>query len=701
MTLADDSLVAVIGVACRFPGAASFAELWENLCAGKEGISFFSPSQLSERGVSQQVQASPSFVPAGGVVEGSAAFDAELFQVSARNAALMDPQVRKFLECAFEVLDATGYQRRPGRGPVGLYAGAGFKEYLLEHLAELSDPAEQEVLFGTDLAATVSRQLDLRGPSLTVESACATGLLATHLAAQAVLSGECEVALAGAVWLSLNTARGYERAPDSLFSADGHCRSFDAKAAGTVPSGGVGVVALKLLSAALRDRDVVYGVLRGSAINHDGQGEGALATQVALIGEALAVSGVSAEGMHYVEAQGLASLSHDAVELRVLSEAFAAQTARKGFCALGATKPNLGHLAAASGMAMLFKALGVVHFKQVPPLLHFREENPELQLSRTPFRVERRLSSLTGAQPVRAGLGLFGGGTANAYLILEGPPAAPMVEQPGRATQLLLLSGATPQAVASVQSRLREHLLRTSSLNLADVSFSQSVGRAALPHRRAIAFRTRDELLSALEARVLPVQARARGARPVVFLFPARFAPATFESLYQQEPTFRSAFDALRGCLPASTAASSAAFLCAAQCALVQLWGSWGIAPSGVASEGAGRFAAAFARGAHPPEEAVAQALRMNEGFNDVKAGVTPVDAAVLELGDTEAAAGVDFSRSLVDAAGKLWEQGASFDVGAFYRTEARRRVLLPAYPFDTATYSLPRLASAGGAEEA
>ncbi len=720
----ESEQVAVIAVACRFPGANTDAQLWANLLGGVECITTFTPEQLRERGVTPEELASPRFVPAGGVVEGVEEFDAELFGVSARHAALMDPQQRKLLECVFEALETSGYARRPA--VVGIYAGAGIKEHLLENLPRVAEPTDRDVLFGTDIAATVSRHLDLQGPSLTVESCCTTGLLTLHLAAQAVLAGECEVALAGASEVSPSTERGY-RATGSgepaqytaLLSSDGRCRSFDAKAAGTVPSGGVAVVALKRLSQAIDDRDFIHGVIRGSAINHNGRGGAAIAAQVNLVSEALAVAGVSADKLQYVEGQGMASLSTDAVEVRILTEAFRAQTDRTGYCALGCVRPNLGHLGTSSGFAMLLKAMAVLRHKQVPPLLHFEQQNPALELEDTPFRIHTRAAPLpVNGAPARAGLGFFGDGTSNAYLVLEEPPPRPPARERGRATRLLLLSAATPAALARVQQNLLAHLQASPEAETDDIVFSQSAGRRPLPYRRALRFKERSALCAALAADGVhpPV-----GRRPtLVFLLPPRFTASGFVSLYEREPAFRAAFDRCRVKLEESPelkdlldpGADAVPFTCAAQCALAELLREWGAEPDEVVSVGAGAHAAAYLRGALTFEDAMAQAARAQPGDEsaDLSALRRSEGGLLLELGEGEQlerlgatgrlsglperlpALGVlNATDGLLDAAGRLWELGVDIDAAELYRHQRRQRLPLPGYPFERAIHSLRR----------
>ncbi len=422
--------IAVIGLACRFPGADSPAEFWHNLRSGNESISHFSADELEAGGVDPAELRQPGYVGAKGVLEQADGFDAAFFGFSPREAALMDPQQRVFLECAWTALEDAGYDGREYPGAVGVFAGSILSIYLVQNLwpnRELAAAAGNfQMAVGNDptfLATGVSYNLDLQGPSVSVGTACSTSLVAVHLACQSLLAYESDMALAGGVSVHLPLISGYRYEDGSILSPDGHCRPFDAAAQGTVSSDGAGVVVLKRLEEAMADGDFVHAVILGSAANNDGRLKvgytaPSAAGEAQVITEAMAMAGVEPETVSMVEAHGAGTLLGDPIEVAALAEAFGDGGGQKS-CALGSVKSNIGHLDAAAGIAGLIKTVLALSHREIPPTLHFREPNPQIDFAPTPFYVNRELEPMPATTaPLRAGVSSFGIGGTNVHLVL-------------------------------------------------------------------------------------------------------------------------------------------------------------------------------------------------------------------------------------------------------------------------------------------
>src|ERR1700685_1950176 len=378
--------IAIIGMAGRFPKARNIQEFWKNLCAGVESISFWTEEELLASGVSRKLLDDPNHVRAGGVLDDVEWFDAEFFKMSAKEAEITDPQQRLFLEVAWEALETAGYD--PGRYPgrIGVYAGARMSSYLLNvftHQDLVALLGAYRVQLGDDkdyIPTWTSYKLNLRGPSIAVQTACSSSLVATHLASQSLINGECDMALAGGVSIVLPQIGGSLYREGGIVSPDGHCRAFDAQASGTIRGNGVGLVVLKRLADALADGDSIRAVIKASAINNDGSmkvgytapsAEG----QAEVIAEAAALAGVSPETITYVEAHGTGTKLGDPIEVEGLTRAFRAGSSKRGFCALGSVKTNIGHLDTAAGVAGLMKTVLALENKQIPPSLHYRQPN--------------------------------------------------------------------------------------------------------------------------------------------------------------------------------------------------------------------------------------------------------------------------------------------------------------------------------------
>ncbi|HLL47705.1 MAG TPA: polyketide synthase, partial [Longimicrobiaceae bacterium] len=451
--------VAVIGLSGRFPGAGDVHELWSNLRRGVESISSFSAEELAAEGVDPAILEDPAYVNAAGALRDVAHFDAPFFGFTARAAEITDPQQRLFLECAWESLEDAGYDPQAFAGRIGVYAGSGANSYHQRHV-QANRPLFEAVgafqaFLGNEkdfLATLVSYKLNLRGPSLNLQTACSTSLVAVHYACQELLTCRCDMALAGGVSVRVPNRVGYFYREGSIASPDGHCRAFDARAAGTVSGSGVGVVVLKRLADALADGDHVYAVIRGSAVNNDGSFKVGFTApsvegQAEVIAEAQAVAGVEPRTITYVEAHGTGTSLGDPIELAALTQVFRSDTPERGFCAIGSLKTNLGHLDAAAGVAGLIKTALALEHREIPPSLHFENPNPKIDFENSPFYVNRTLSEWrAGGGPRRAGVSSFGIGGTNAHAVLEEAPPRP-ASGPSRSWQILTLSARTGPAL--------------------------------------------------------------------------------------------------------------------------------------------------------------------------------------------------------------------------------------------------------------
>lgn len=632
--------IAIVGAAGRFPGARSLTEYWALLREGRESIRPLTDAELDIAGVSAELRAHPNYVKAAAVLDDIGWWDAKFWGFSPKDAAIMDPQHRLFLECAVEALEHAGIAPDQAPGRVGVYAGVGmgtwFQRTLLNNRALMEDVGLFLVRHtGNDkdfLSTRVSYELDLRGPSLNVQTACSTSLVAMHLAAQALLSGETDVALAGGVTLELPNTAGYLFKENEILSPDGHCRPFDAQSAGTVFGSGAGVVVLRRLQDALDDGDHILAVMRGSAINNDGAGKiGYLAPsvdgQADAIAEAIAVAGISAETIEYVEAHGTGTRVGDPIEVAALTQAFRRTTDAVGYCGLGSVKSNIGHLDTAAGVAGVLKVVLAMQHGELPASLHYTAPNPLIDFPHTPFVVNgaRRPWPQRG-HPRRAGVSSLGVGGTNAHVVLEeAPPRVPSVPATRR-WQLLPYSARTETARATMATNLADHLREATTVPLADAAFTLQVGRLAHAHRGVVVADSHGDAANRLEGSDSGCQAigtASGGTRSAAFLFAGGGAqhPAMARTLYAQEPRFRAAFDAglvvldpglvasVRAALfDAATSPDEAAALLErpsvglpalllTQIALARCWQEWGVSPSAMIGHSMGEYTAAHLAG--------------------------------------------------------------------------------------------------------
>jgi acyl transferase domain-containing protein len=659
-----DHGIAIIGMACRFPGSKDARQFWDNLRNGVESISFFNDRELEAAGLDPEIWKRPDYIRANGFLENIDLFDAQFFGFNPREAAMMDPQHRFILEVAWEALEDAGYDSSSYPGAIGVFCGSGKHNYFPNNLAgnrELLETAgELQSYLGNDkdfIPTRISYKLNLRGPSINVQTACSTSLVAIHLASQSLATGECDIALAGGVSITELTKGGYFYVEEGTYSPDGHCRAFDADARGMVGGNGVGVVVLKRLSDAVRDADSLRAVIRGSAVNNDGSVKigytaPGIDGQAAVISEALGVADVHPDTISYVETHGTATTLGDPIEIAALTQAYRAYTSEKQYCAIGSLKTNIGHTNAAAGVGGVIKATLALQHGMLPPSLHFKRPNPKLDLENSPFFVNAQLTEWRrSGGPRRAGVSAFGMGGTNAHLILEeAPESAPSSES--RPYQLLALSARSASALERSTDNLAEYLRQQPEVNLADVAYTLQVGRRRFAHRRVLVCSNTGEAVEAFGARSgqsasMLTKVEELQDRPVAFMFPgqgAQYANMGAE-LYQLEPVFRRHVDYcceflkphlgfdLREALypqPDMTDAATARLkdtavtqpaLFVIEYALAQLFLSWGVRPQSMIGHSVGEYTAACLAGVFSPEDAMVLIAARGRLMHDLPGG--------------------------------------------------------------------------------
>lgn len=524
--------IAIVGMSGRFPGARNLDEFWHNLAAGVESITRFSDQELVESGVPAVWLSNPAYVKVAPVLEEPGQFDAAFFGYSPMEARTMDPQHRILLELAHEALEHAGCDPERYQGRIGVFTGAALNTYFL-NVGLVSRLAEDYIptLIGNDkdfLSTRISYKFNLKGPSITIQTACSTSLVAVHLARQSLLSGESDMALAGAVSVRVPHRAGYFYDGGGVVSPDGHVRAFDARANGTVFGSGGGIVVLKRLADALSDGDTIHAVIKGSAVNNDGSEKAgytapSVASQADAVVEALANAGVEADSISYVEAHGSGTPVGDPIEVRALTKAFRTFTQRCGYCAIGSVKTNIGHLDAAAAIAGTIKTVLALEHRILPANLHFSEANPEIDFPATPFYVNARLREWVSDGPRRAGVMSTGMGGTNAHIVLEEAPPQAAASAAARSPHLLVLSAKTERALDEATHNLREFLDRNDAVNMGDVAYTLQTGRKAFSHRRYLLCEDRKDAITALgdarSKRVLTGRAD-ESRRPVILLLP-------------------------------------------------------------------------------------------------------------------------------------------------------------------------------------
>ncbi|MCP1311720.1 type I polyketide synthase [Paenibacillus tyrfis] len=645
--------IAVVGMSGRFPGADDVASFWSNLTEGVESISFFTDEELLASGVEPELLAKPNYVRAKGVFPRLEYFDAEFFNYTPRDAAMMDPQVRALHEEVYHALEDAGYASEQYRGSIGLFVGAsGNFVWELETMKSTVDSGGLQFatlqLNDKDFAATrIAYSLNLQGPCVTVHCACSTSLYAVDMACRHILTGACSIAVAGGSGLTLPHRKGYLFEDGMINSPDGHCRPFDRDAKGTVEGNGTGVVVLKSLEDAIRDRDRIYAVIRGTGVNNDGNRKVGFTApsvegQAEVIRRALMLSDVPPETVSYIEAHGTGTILGDPIEVAGLKKAF--QSVRPGSCGIGSLKSNIGHLDVAAGISSFIKTVLALDNRIIPASLNFEAVNPNIDLDNSPFRIVSETENwqrkpapdeADAYLPLRAGVSSFGIGGTNVHVVLEEAPE----REPsgaGREWNVLCLSARTDTALRRMQEAYIAHLERhRGKLEPADLAWSAQTGKRSLPERFSIAYRGLDDLAEGLKAAldgVRPPRARrttAPSAKPAVyFLFPGQGSqyPGMARDLYRTEPAFRRELEA---CLRLAEAEGMGALrrvllepeagdeetiletdmaqlsLFAVEYALARLLMSWGIQPSGMIGHSLGEYTAACLAGVFSLEDGI------------------------------------------------------------------------------------------------
>ncbi|MCK5055785.1 MAG: SDR family NAD(P)-dependent oxidoreductase [Candidatus Aminicenantes bacterium] len=550
--------IAVIGMAGRFPGAKNVEKFWENLKNGIESISFFSAKELTKEGIEPEVLENPNYIKARGIISDREYFDASFFDYLPKEAAVMDPQVRLFHECSWEALENAGYAPGGYTGLIGLYAGLTPNlRWIYSNLIQKEDGSEQfEALYlnSNFFSTLIAYKLNLTGPAVTVQTACSTSLVAIHQACRGLLTGECNMALAGGVTIGFPGKSGYLYQEGMIFSPDGHCRAFDARAAGTIDGEGVGIVVLKRLDAAAAAGDTIHAVIKGSAANNDGNRKvgytaPSVEGQVEVIKAALQMAEVEPGTISYIEAHGTGTVFGDPIEVEALKRVFRIKKSHeKKHCGIGSVKTNIGHSDSAAGVAGFIKTILSLKHRCIPPNLNFESPNQNIGIENSPFYINAELKEWkSNGCPLRAGVSSFGIGGTNAHVILEEAPQREDSSQ-SRNYQLILLSARAEDALEKSTENFLQYLEKNREINLADVAYTLKVGRSAFEHRKILVCAHPSEavdILSSTASGEVHSFISKEENRPVIFMFPGQGAQYVNMGLglYKTEPIFREEMD--------------------------------------------------------------------------------------------------------------------------------------------------------------
>ncbi|APZ52509.1 type I polyketide synthase [Salipiger abyssi] len=655
--------IAIVGMAAHLPGAENIQRYWDNLRSGRSAIRRLSEEELLEAGEDPGLIRHKDYVPFAAPLDDFEMFDAEFFGFSPKEAAIMDPQHRQFLETAWEALENAGHVPESFDGQVGVFAGCGMGSYFYFNVCANPDLVENTGMFllrhtGNDkdfMTTRLSHVLDLHGPSINLQTACSTSLVATHYAAQALLNGECDMALAGGVTIELPQGRGYLYKENEILSPDGQCHAFDHRAQGTVFGSGVGVVVLRRLADAIADGDHIWAVIKGTAVNNDGaQKAGYLAPsvdgQAQAVAEAQAVAGITSDTVDYVECHGTGTYLGDPIEVAAMTQAFRESSDATGHCRIGSVKTNIGHLDTAAGVAGLIKTSLALHEGEIPPSLGYEAPNPAIEFETSPFMVNDTLTPWpTSAHPRRAGVNALGVGGTNAHAVLEEAPAQAPSEDSDWPFQILTLSARSKGALDEGARRLAAHLRAHPEQPLADIAWTLKEGRRAFEKRRIVVAESHEEAARLLEEDA-PRRVHSHSAldRPdVAFMFPgggAQYAGMA-RDLYETEPVFAEWMD--RGLdtlaeisdhdiralwLPEEGAREDAdaaltrpslqlPLIMITEYALAQLWMSWGVQPVALAGHSMGENTAACLAGVMSFEDCIGLVHLRGRLFDSVPAG--------------------------------------------------------------------------------
>ncbi|WP_439111427.1 type I polyketide synthase [Lentibacter sp.] len=674
--------IAIVGMAAHLPGSSTIEQYWANLRDGVRSIRKLSDEELAEAGVPEALRARPDYVPHAAILDKFEYFDGDFFGFSPKESAILDPQHRQFLEVAWEAFESAGHPPESVAGPIGVFAGCGMGSYFYFNICANPELVEDVGMFllrhtGNDkdfLSTRASHVFDLKGPSLTLQTACSTSLVATHYAAQALLTGECDMALAGGVTIELPHGHGYVFKEGEILSPDGHCHAFDHRAQGTVFGSGAGAVVLKRMEDALRDNDHIWAVIKGSAVNNDGAAKaGYLAPsvdgQAAAIKEAQAIAGTSADTIDYVECHGTGTYLGDPIEVTALTEAFRKTTDEEGFCRIGSVKTNIGHLDTAAGVASLIKASLALKEGQMPPSLGFEKPNPTIDFETSPFVVNNTLRDWVSHKgPRRAGVNSLGVGGTNAHVVLEEAPARLASDASEWPFQILCTSARSKAALEDNTAAMADHVVAHPEQDLADIAFTLKEGRRAFERRRVIVAETHEEAAS-LWRENDPRRAfthQAMNKPETVFMFPgggAQYAGMAHD-LYETEPVFaewmdrgldiltpRLDYDLRALWLPEAEVRAEAEetlkkpsvqlpLIMIVEYALAQLWMSWGVKPDLLVGHSMGENTAACLAGVMSFEDCIGLVHLRGRLFDTVPAGgmlsvSLPAEALKPYLGDT------------------------------------------------------------------
>lgn len=492
--------IAIVGMAGRFPEARDINQFWQNIKNGKECITFFSDDELRKSGISENSIKDDSYVKASGILQDIEMFDAPFFNITPREAELTDPQHRIFLECVWEALENAGHAPEKYDGIIGVFGGTSMNTYLLNNISK-TDAMElagiYPIMIGNAkdfLCTRVAYKLNLKGPCMTVQSACSTSLVSVHMACQSLLNGECDMAIAGGVAARVPQNAGYKYQDGGILSPDGHCRAFDKDAKGTVAGNGAGVVILKLLRNAIKDKNSIYAVIKGTAVNNDGALKVGFTApsvegQAKVIQEALSVANVSADSIGYIETHGTGTQLGDPIEISALSQVFQRSTDKKNFCPIGSVKCNIGHLDVASGVTGLIKTAIMLEKQMIPPSINYKSPNPNLDIENSPFFVNTKLREWKSNEKARrATVSSFGLGGTNACIVLE--EALDNGQKKNRVEMidknewsLIPISARTPDSFEKMREKFLNHFKENPEVMIGDVAYTLSMGRREFDYR--------------------------------------------------------------------------------------------------------------------------------------------------------------------------------------------------------------------------
>lgn len=642
----EDSLkIAIVGMAGRFPGAADIWRYWDNIAEGVNSIRDITPEELAASGVPKHQIENPNYVARVPVLENADCFDARFFGYSPREAQAMDPQQRIFLELCWEALEHAGYSPGACACPVGVFAGSAMNSYLLN--AGLASRFREDylpTLLGGDkdyLATRVAFKLDLRGPAMTIQTACSSSLVAIHTACQSLLNRECDMALAGGAAVRVPLLAGHIYEEGSVFSPDGHVRAFDQRANGTVFGSGAGAIVLKRLQSALDDGDPILAVIQGSAINNDGASKSeftapSLSAQADLIVETLAIAGVAAESVSYIEAHGTGTFLGDPIEVAALNRAYRSQTENVKYCSLGAVKANIGHLDAAAGVAGVIKVVLALQHKKLPPLIGYSKANPEIDFENSPFYINAGLIDWKPINGIRrAGVTSLGIGGTNAHIIIDGPPEGKtQLRSDPPPAQIFPVACKSEQSLENTSLRLAAHFERHTTIDPADAAYTLQQRLGRFRYRRAVIGDSLADVASRLVARDKDdVFEQVVNPLDTVFLFSGQGSqhPGMGKDLYKHYEAYQSAFDSCTSILEelghpqirelilvdedADIAEASQELaltqntqpaLFTVEFALAKLWQSLGVEPHSMIGHSIGEYVAATLAGVFTLRDALA-----------------------------------------------------------------------------------------------